>query len=91
MSAKVIEREKEESKENPSDKESTPKTRPSTNEIEDALEMLQDLSMFSTRRDKNHFLLLNIESLLVHESIDNLKKSVVTEILKRIYKKKKAP
>ena len=55
-----------------------PKTRPSGNEIEDALEMLQDLSMFSTRREKNHFLLLNIESLLVHEWIDNLKQSVVT-------------
>ena len=67
-----------------------PKTRPSGNEIEDALEMLQDLSMFSTRREKNHFFLLNIESLLVHEWIDNLKQSAVTEFLKRIFKKKKA-
>ena len=52
--------------------------------------MLQDLSMFCTRRDKNRFLLLNIESLLVHEWIDNLKQSAVTEFLKRIFKKKKA-
>ena len=52
--------------------------RPSTNEVEDALETLQELSMFSLRGDEVRSLLLNIESLLVRERIDNLKQGVVT-------------
>ena len=47
--------------------------RPSTNEVEDALETLQDLSMFSTRGDEIRSLILNMESLLVRKWIDNLK------------------
>ena len=81
--AKVIEGENEESEDDQDDEESTPPTRPSTNEIENALETLQDLSMFSTRGDEIHSLLLNMESLLVLERIDNLKQSVVTDFFKR--------
>ena len=81
--AKVIERENEESKDDQDDEESTPPTRPSTNEIEDALEKLQDLFVFSTRGDEIRSLVLDIESLLVRERIDNLKQSVVTDFFKR--------
>ena len=69
----VIEGENKESEDDQDDEESTPPTRPSTNEVEDTLETLQDLSMFSTRGDKLRFLVLNMESLLVRERIDNLK------------------
>ena len=65
------------------DEESTPLTRPSTNEVEDLLETLQNLSMFSTHGDEIRSLLLNMESLLVHERIDNLKQTVVTDFFKR--------
>ena len=81
--AKVIERENEESKDDQDDEESTPPTRPSTNEIEDALEKLQDFFVFSTRGDEIRSLVLDIESLLVREPIDNLKQSVVTYFFKR--------
>ena len=81
--AKVIEGENEESKDDQDDGESTPPTRASTNEVEDALETLQDLSMFSTRGDEIRSLVLNMESLLVRERIDNLKQSVVTDFFKR--------
>ena len=50
-------------------------TYPSTNKVEDGLETLQDLS----RRDEIRSLLLNMESLLVHERIYNLKQSVATD------------
>ena len=50
--AEVIEGEKEESEDDQDDEESTPPTRPSTSEVEDALETLQGLSMFSTRGTK---------------------------------------
>ena len=80
---KVIEGENEESKDDQDDEESTPPTRPSTNEVEDAFETLQDLSMFSTRGDEIRSLVLNMESLLVRERIDNLKQSVVTDFFKR--------
>ena len=53
--AEVIEGENEESEADQDDEESTPPTRQSTNEFEDALETLQDLSMFSTRGDKIRF------------------------------------
>ena len=81
--AKFIEGENEENEDDQDDEESTPPTRPSTNEVEDALEMLQDLSMFSTRRDEIRSLTLDMESLLVSERIDNLKQSVVTDFFKR--------
>ena len=86
----VIEEENEESEDDQDDEESTPPTRPSTNEVEDALETLQDLSMFSTRGDEIRSLVLNMESLLLHEGIDNLKQNVVTDFFKRSLKKKKA-
>ena len=47
--------------------------RRSTNKVEDALETQQDVSIFSTRGDEIHSLLLTMESLLVHEPINNLK------------------
>ena len=81
--AKVIEGENEESNDDQDDGESTPPTRASTNEVEDALETLQELSMFSTRGDEIRSLVLNMESLLVRERIDNLKQSVVTDFFKR--------
>ena len=46
--AEVIEGENEESEDDQDDEESTPPTRPSANEVGDALEALQNLSMFST-------------------------------------------
>ena len=81
--AEIIEGENEESEGDQDDEESTPPTRPSTNEVLDALETLQDLSMFSTRGDEIRSLVLNMESLLVRERIDNLKQSVVTDFFKR--------
>ena len=41
-----------ENENNQDDEESTPPTRPSTKEVEDALGTLQDLSMFSTCGDE---------------------------------------
>ena len=69
--AEVIEGENEESGDDQDDEESMPPTRPSTNEVGDALETLQDLSMLSTREDENRSFVLNMESLLVRERIDN--------------------
>ena len=83
VSSQVIEGKNEESEDDQDYEESTPPTRPSTNEVEDALETLQDLSMFSTREDEIRSLVLNMESLLVRERIDNLKQSVVTDFFKR--------
>ena len=60
-----------------------PPTPLSTNEVEDALETLQDLSMFSTRGDEIQSLALGMEGLLVRERIDNLKQIVVTDFFKR--------
>ena len=77
--AEITEGENEESEDDQGDEESTPPTSPSTNEVEGALETLQDLSMFSTRGEEIRSLVLNIESLLVREWIDNLKQSVVTD------------
>ena len=69
----VIEGECKDSEDDQDDEESMPPTRSSTNEVEDAMETLQDLSMFSTRGDGIRSLVLNTESLLVPERIDNLK------------------
>ena len=80
--AEIIKGENEESEDNEDDEERTPPTCLSSNEVEDALEMLQDLSMFSTPGDKSPYLVLNIESLLVREQIDNLKQSVITDFFK---------
>ena len=80
--AEVIEGENEESEGDQDDEESTPPTRPSTNEAEDALETLQDFTMFSRRGDEIHSLVMNMESLLVRERIDNFN-SVVTDFFKR--------
>ena len=79
----VIEGECKDSEDDQDDEESMPPTRSSTNEVEDAKETLQDLSMFSTRGDGIRSLVLNTESLLVPERIDNLKQSVVTDFFKR--------
>ena len=81
--AEVIEGENKESEDDQDDEGNNPPTLPSTNEVEDALETLQDLSMFSTYGDEIRSLLLNMESLLVRERIDNLKQSVVTDFFKR--------
>ena len=50
--AKVIEGENEESEDDQDGDKSMPLTGSSTNEVEDALETLQDLSIFSTRGDE---------------------------------------
>ena len=55
----------------------------STNKVEDALVTLKDLSMFSTRREETCSLVLIMESLIVHEEIDNSKQSVVSDFFKR--------
>ena len=81
--AEVIEGENEESKEDQDGEESMPPTHATTNEVEDALEMLQDLSMFSMHWVKICSLVLNMESLLVCEQIDNLKQSFVADFFKR--------
>ena len=83
--SEVIEGENEESDDDQDGEKSTPPTRPSTNEVEDALGTPQDLSMFSTREDEIHSLVLNVnvEGLLVREQTHNLKRSVVTDFFKR--------
>ena len=83
--SEVIEGENEESDDDQDGEKSTPPTRPSTNEVEDALGTPQDLSMFSTREDEIHSLVLNVnvESLLVREQTHNLTRSVVTDFFKR--------
>ena len=81
--AEVIEGENEKSKDDQDDEESTPLTFPSTNDLEYALETLQDLSMFSTCGHEIDSLVLDMESLLARERIDNLKQSVVTDFFKR--------
>ena len=83
--SEVIEGENEESDDDQDGEKSTPPTRPSTNEVEDALGTPQDLSMFSTREDEIDSLVLNVnvESLLVREQTHNLKRSVVTDFFKR--------
>ena len=86
----VIEGENEESEDDQDNEESTPPSCPSTNKVEDALETMQDLSMFRTRGDEIFSLVLNMESLLVREQMGNLKQSVVTDFSKIKSKKKKA-
>ena len=81
--AEVIEGKNEESEDDQDDEERRPPTCPSTNEVEDALETLQDHSMFSTHGDEIQSRVLNMESLLVRERIDNLKQSIVTDFFKR--------
>ena len=80
--SEVTEGENEESEDDQDDEESTPPTRPSTNKVEDELETLQDLSMFSTRGYKIRCLILKMESLLVRQWIDNLKQSALTDFFK---------
>ena len=60
VTAKVIEGESKRSENDQDDEKSTPPMHSSTNEVEDALETLQYLSMFSTRMDKICSLVLNI-------------------------------
>ena len=79
----VIKGENEESEDDQHDEESTSPMHPSTNEVEDVLETLQDLSMFSTHGDEIRSLLLNMERLLVRKWTDNLKQSVVIDFFKR--------
>ena len=59
ITAIVIEGESKRSEDDQDDEESTPPMRPSTTEVEDALETLQYLPMFSTRVDKIRSLVLN--------------------------------
>ena len=81
--AEVIEGKNEKSEDDQDDEENTPPTPPLTDEVENALEMLQDLSMFSKREDEICSLVLDIESLLVCERIGNLKQSVAIDFFKR--------
>ena len=64
---KIIEGKNEENQDDQYGKESTSPTCPLTIKVEDALQTLQDLSMFSTRENKIRFLVLNMESLFVRE------------------------
>ena len=68
-----------ESKDDQDDEESTPPMHPSTNEGCKT----EDLSVFSMCRSEIRSLILNMESLLDCERIDNLKQSVVTDFFKR--------
>ena len=77
--AEITEGEHEESEDDQDDEESTLPTSSSTNEVEGTLETLQDLSMFSKRGEEIRSIMLNMESLLVRERIDNLKQSVVID------------
>ena len=77
--AEITEGENEESEDDQDDEESTLPTSSSTNEVEGTLETLQDLSMFSKRGEEIRSIVLNMESLLVRERIDNLKQSVVID------------
>ena len=85
--AEVIKGQNKESEDDQDNEERTPPTRLSTNEVEDTLETLQGLSMFSTRGDEIRPLVLDMESLLLREWIDNLKQCVVTDFFKRRQKK----
>ena len=85
----VIEGKNEESEDDQDDEESTPPKRPSPNEAEDALETLRSLSMFSTRGDEIRSLVLNMESLLVRERIDNLKQCCTSLFSKEDKRRKK--
>ena len=85
--AEVIKGQNKESEDDQDNEERTPPTRLSTNEVEDTLETLQDLSMFSTRGDEIRPLVLNMENLLLRQWIDNLKQCVVTDFFKRRFSK----
>ena len=72
-----------ESEEDDQDDESVRQTRPSASEIGNALEVLQDLSLFSTHGEQIHSLVLKIESTLMLEKCENLKQSCMTDFFLR--------
>ena len=79
----VIEGENEESDDDQDDGESATPTRPSAKKVEDSLQIMQDHSIFSMCGDKYCSLVLNMESLLVRQRIDNLNQSLVIDFFKR--------
>jgi len=74
-----------ESEEDDQDGESVWHTRPSASEIGNALEVevLQDLSLFSTHGEQIHSLVLKIESTLILEKCENLKQSCMTDFFRK--------
>ena len=75
--------ESEEDDQDDQDDESVRQTRPSASEIGNALEVLQDLSLFSTHGEQIHSLVLKIESTLVLEKCENLKQSCMTNFFRK--------
>ena len=57
----------------------SPLTRPSKGDIEEALNKLQDLSLFSSYGDEIRSLTLKIETFLNKEQTEGLKKSHLTD------------
>ena len=63
------------------DKDIPPPSRPSNREIEESLDKLRDLSLFSTHGDEIQSLTLKLEALLDKERLQNLQQRPVLTIL----------
>ena len=61
------------------DEDIPPPSRPSNREIEESLDKLRDLSLFSTHGDEIQSLTLKLEALLDKERLQNLQQRPVTE------------
>ena len=61
---------------------SPPLTRPSKSDVEEALDKLQDLSLFSSYGNEIQSLTLKIETSLNKERMESLKQSYVTDFFK---------
>ena len=62
---------------------SSPLTHPSKSDVEEALDKLQDLSLFSSCGNKIWYLTLKIETFLNKERTESLKQSHVTYYFKQ--------
>ena len=61
------------------DEDIPPPSRPSNREIEESLDKLRDLSLFSTHGDEIQSLTLKLEALLDKERLQNLQQRPVTD------------
>ena len=61
------------------DEDIPPPSRPSNREIEESLDRLRDLSLFSTHGDEIQSLTLKLEALLDKERLQNLQQRPVTD------------
>ena len=61
------------------DEDIPPPSRPSNREIEESLDKLRDLSLFSTHGDEIQSLTLKLEALLDKERLQNLQQRQVTD------------